>query len=107
MIQWKIISLSVLFSISCLAAESQYKVISVEQVAKLKTIRDSYAPIKGLDKVFKDKTHKNGIPYHIFTPKVSGKVPLVMFLHGNTDLTIDTPKLHWPLVVLDYHDFRE
>jgi len=84
--------------------EHAYDVISVEQTKKLKAIRDSYKRIAGLDKRYTDREHTNGLPYHIYVPKAleAGKeYPLVTFLHGYSDLTIDThkgfPKGVWSL----------
>ncbi|MDP6637552.1 MAG: hypothetical protein QGG42_21850 [Phycisphaerae bacterium] len=88
-----------------------YKVISQEQTKKLKAVRNSYGSITKLSKLYTDRTHKNGLPYHIYVPmnlKPGCKYPLVTFLHGYSDLTIDThkgfPKGVWslPLVQKDH-----
>ena len=88
-----------------------FDVITQEQSQKLKAIRDSYGSIPNLDSIYEDRTHKNGLPYHIYVPddlKNGEKYPLVIFLHGHTDLTIDThkgfPKGVWslPLVQSDH-----
>lgn len=82
----------------------EYKLITREGSDALKAIRDAHGSISGLDKLFSDKTHKNGLPYHLCVPpelKAGQAYPLVMFLHGNTDLSIDThkgfPKGVWTL----------
>lgn len=81
-----------------------YDLIPVEQTNKLKAIRDSYKEIAGLDKRYTDRKHTNGLPYHFYVPKAleaGKKYPLVTFLHGYSDLTIDThkgfPKGVWSL----------
>lgn len=88
-----------------------YDVITAEQIQKLKAIRDSYGSIPHLDKLYEDRTHVNGLPYHIYVPATLKKgetYPLVTFLHGYSDLTIDThkgfPKGVWslPLVQVDH-----
>jgi predicted peptidase len=88
-----------------------YDVITQEQAQKLKDIRDSYGSIPNLDSIYEDRTAKNGLPYHIYVPenlKKGEKYPMVTFLHGHTDLTIDThkgfPKGVWslPLVQSDH-----
>ena len=90
---------------------SAYDVISQEQIQKLKAIRNSYGSIPNLEKLYEDREHTNGLPYHIHVPdklKKSVKYPLVIFLHGRSDLTIDThkgfPKGVWslPLVQSDH-----
>ena len=80
------------------------KVVPVEQTAKLKAIRDEIGEIKGLDQLYADRKHPNGLPYHVYVPKSlkpGVKYPMVTFLHGHTDLTIDThkgfPKGVWSL----------
>ena len=80
------------------------RIISVEETKKLKRIRDEIGSTEGLDKLYEDRTHKNGLPYHVFVPKhlkPGVSYPLVTFLHGYTDLTIDThkgfPKGVWSL----------
>jgi predicted peptidase len=79
-------------------------IISVEQTQKLKDIRNSYGAITGLDSLYEDRTHSNGLPYHIYVPqnlKSDKAYPLVIFLHGYSDLSIDThkgfPKGVWSL----------
>ncbi len=80
------------------------RIISVEETKKLKAIRDAIGEITGLDKLYEDRTHENGLPYHVYVPKElkpGVKYPMVTFLHGYTDLTIDThkgfPKGVWSL----------
>jgi predicted peptidase len=80
------------------------KIIPVEDTNKLKAVRDEIGEIKNLDKLYEDRTHKNGLPYHVYVPKTlkpGVAYPLVTFLHGYTDLTIDThkgfPKGVWSL----------
>lgn len=82
----------------------EYDVISPERTAKLKAIRDSYGSIPNLDRLYEDRTHANGLPYHVYAPeglKAGEKYPLVVFLHGYSDLTVDThkgfPKGVWSL----------
>ena len=88
-----------------------YEVITQKQVQKLKAVRDSYGSISNLDSLYKDCTHANGLPYHIYVPEnlEAGKnYPLVTFLHGYSDLTLNThkgfPKGIWslPLVQSDH-----
>ena len=86
------------------ASEFAYAVISQEQTLKLKAIRDSYGFIANLDSLYRDGSHANGLPYHVYVPdalKAGRKYPLVIFLHGYSDLTIDThkgfPKGVWSL----------
>ena len=81
-----------------------YDIISEEQTQALKKIRDSYGSIPNLDQLYEDRTDTNGLSYHIYVPdklKNGKKYPLVIFLHGHTDLTIDThkgfPKGVWSL----------
>jgi len=88
-----------------------YEVISPKQAGQLKAIRDSIGSIDNLDSIYTDRTHPNGLPYHIYVPKSlekGKKYPLVTFLHGYSDLTIDThngfPKGVWslPMVQKDH-----
>lgn len=88
-----------------------YDVITQQQIEKLKAIRDSYGSISNLDSIYEDRTHANGLPFHVYVPEElqkGEKYPLVTFLHGYTDLTIDThkgfPKGVWslPLVQTDH-----
>ena len=80
------------------------RVVSVEEAGKLKAIRDKIGTIENLDSLYSDRTHRNGLPYHVYIPEgleAGVKYPLVTFLHGYTDLTIDThngfPKGVWSL----------
>jgi predicted peptidase len=81
-----------------------YDVIARQQIEELKAIRDSYGSIPNLDSIYADRTHPNGLPYHLYVPdqlQKGEKYPLVTFLHGYSDLTIDThkgfPKGVWSL----------
>jgi len=49
---------------------------------------------EGLEKKFEARTHKSDwvMPYRLFRPEASGKVPLVMFLHGSGGLGDDNLK---------------
>jgi predicted peptidase len=91
--------------------DKNYEVINRIQIQKLLDIRDSYGSIPNLDSLYEDRINSNGLPYHIYFPKAlkeGEKYPLVMFLHGYSDLTIDThegfPKGVWslPLVQSDH-----
>ncbi len=80
------------------------RVIAIEEVKKLKAIRDEIGEIENLEVLYEDRMHKSGLPYHLYVPKqlkAGEKYPLVTFLHGYTDLTIDThkgfPKGVWSL----------
>ena len=80
------------------------RIIPVEETKKLKAIRNEIGSIKNLDTLYEDRKHKNGLPYHFYVPrhlKSGVKYPVVTFLHGYTDLTIDThkgfPKGVWSL----------
>jgi predicted peptidase len=80
------------------------RIISVEETKKLKAIRDEIGEIKGLGELYQDRTHENGLPFHVYVPEAlepGVKYPMVTFLHGHTDLTIDThkgfPKGVWSL----------
>ncbi len=105
--QW-ILSIVLLISLVSVLADEDgpgvARVISVEETNKLKAVRDEIGTINGLDKLYEDRKHENGLPYHIYVPKhlkPGTKYPLVTFLHGYTDLGIDThkgfPKGVWSL----------
>jgi predicted peptidase len=49
---------------------------------------------EGLDKKFEARTHKSEwvMPYRLFQPKASGKLPLVIYLHGSGGLGDDNEK---------------
>ena len=71
------------------------RIIPIEETKKLKAIRNEIGSIKNLDTLYEDRKHKNGLPYHFYIPKhlkAGMKYPMVIFLHGYTDLTIDTHK---------------
>jgi predicted esterase len=81
-----------------------YEIIPQSQWMQLKAIRDSIGAITGLDTLYENRTHPNGMPYHIYIPKnlqPDVDYPLVIFLHGYTDLTLNThngfPKGVWSL----------
>lgn len=88
-----------------------YEVIGRKQTEQLLAIRDSIGSIPNLDSLYEDRIHSNGLPYHIYVPKnlnAGENYPLVTFLHGYSDLTIDThegfPKGVWSLpLVQDKH----
>lgn len=63
-----------------------YDLISVEQRRRLEKIRDSIGSIRNLDSLYQNRTHPNGLPYHLYVPATlrPGTVyPLVIFLHGS------------------------
>jgi hypothetical protein len=45
------------------------RIISVEETKKLTAIRDEIGEIKNLDKLYEDRPHKNGLPFHVYVPK--------------------------------------
>jgi predicted peptidase len=49
---------------------------------------------EGLEKKFEARTHKSDwtMPYRLFRPEASGKLPLVMYLHGSGGLGDDNEK---------------
>ena len=117
-LSWMIYLVAICFLVSCFGSatnnnkfakradseNSTLEIIKQKQVHKLKAIRDSYGSISGFDSIYQDRTHANGLPYHIYIPKNlkrGAKYPLVTFLHGYSDLTIDThkgfPKGVWSL----------
>jgi hypothetical protein len=57
---------------ACSSAEAEYEIITPEQTKKLKAVRDSYGSIPKLDSLYEDRTHDNGLPYHIYVPGVGG-----------------------------------
>lgn len=113
--QWVITFLLIFLLMSCSNENSSekfaYEVISRKQTEQLLAIRDSIGSIPNLDSLYEDRIHSNGLPYHIYVPKNlknGEKYPLVTFLHGYSDLTIDThegfPKGVWSLpLVQDKH----
>lgn len=114
-VQWVITFLLIFLLMDCSKENSSenlaYEVISQKQTAQLLAIRDSIGSIPNLDLLYHDRVHSNGLPYHIYVPKNlknGEKYPLVTFLHGYSDLTIDThegfPKGVWSLpLVQDKH----
>ena len=49
----------------------------------------------GIDQKFEARTHKgtgSGMPYRLFRPRASGKLPLVVYLHGSGGLGDDNLK---------------
>lgn len=92
-------------------AQPKSSIISKEDTQKLIAVRDSYGTIEHLDTLYEDRTHPNGLPYHIYVPaniKKGKPYPVVTFLHGYSDLTIDThkgfPKGIWSLpLIQDRH----
>jgi len=54
------------------ASEFPYEKVDEKRWAKLKAIRDSYGSISNLDSLYKNRTHPNGLPYHIYVPKMPG-----------------------------------
>ena len=80
------------------------RIIPAEETKRLKGIRNEIGTIKNLGTLYEDRKHKNGLPYHFYIPKhlkAGVKYPVVTFLHGYTDLTINThkgfPKGVWSL----------
>ncbi len=78
---------------------------------RLKAVRDSIGAISNLDSLYEYQTHANGLPYHVYVPGALSpgiSYPLVVFLHGHTDLALDShkgfPKGVWSLpLVQDRH----
>lgn len=100
----KVLYLSILFVVSSIISCAQYEIIPESQYQQLKTVRDSIGTITGLDTLFEDRLHSNGLPYHIYIPsnlKPGVDYPLVTFLHGWSDLKLDIhdgfPKGIWTL----------
>jgi predicted peptidase len=81
-----------------------YEKISPSSWKALKSVRDSHKPMPNLDSLYANRVHPNGLPYHLYVPdKLSpgAAYPLVVFLHGHTDLDLNThggfPKGIWSL----------
>ena len=98
------LSLSNEVSASINKMEGEYVIIPQSQYQSLIAIRDSIGSITGLDTLYEDRTHSNGMPYHIYIPKnlqASVDYPLVIFLHGFTGIPLDVhngfPKGVWSL----------
>ncbi len=55
---------------------------SPERTALIDTVK---AQSEGLDKKFEERTHKGDwvMPYRLFRPEATGKLPLVIYLHGS------------------------
>src|SRR5262245_48035456 len=49
---------------------------------------------QGIEARFEARTHKSDweMPYRLFRPKATGKLPLVLFLHGSGGLGVDNQK---------------
>lgn len=82
----------------------QYEKVKPASWKALKSIRDSCAPVPDLDSLYQDRRHPNGLPYHLYVPALLTKgkeYPLVVFLHGHTDLSLRAhggfPKGVWAL----------
>lgn len=64
---------------------------SAERIALIDAFK---AQSEGIEKKFEARTHKSDwvMPYRLFQPKASGKLPLVLFLHGSGGLGDDNQK---------------
>jgi len=64
---------------------------SSERIALIAAFKNRFAELDGK---FEARTHsgKAGMPYRLFRPQISGKVPLVLFLHGSGGLGDDNLK---------------
>jgi predicted esterase len=81
-----------------------HKVVPEREWTQLLAARDAVAPIGGLESLYENREHTNGLPYHVYIPKAleaGVRYPLVTFLHGYTDLGLDAhggvPKGFWSL----------
>jgi predicted peptidase len=65
--------------------------LSPERLALIATFKERSA---GIEREFEARTHKSDwvMPYRLFRPKGSGKLPLVVFLHGSGGLGDDNVK---------------
>ena len=70
----------------------------------MKSERDSHKPMPDLVSLYSGSTHPNGLPYHLYVPdslSAGRAYPLVVFLHGHTDLDLNVhggfPKGIWAL----------
>lgn len=65
--------------------------VSPERIALIQAFKKQ---CEWLDKKFEARTHKGGwvMPYRLFRPEVSGKLPLVVYLHGSGGLGNDNVK---------------
>ena len=64
---------------------------SPERLALIETFKKQS---EGLEKKFEARTHKSDwtMPYRLFRPEASGKLPLLMYLHGSGGLGDDNEK---------------
>src|SRR5215510_10151501 len=64
---------------------------SPERLALIENFKRDSA---GIPDKFEARTHKSDweMPYRLFRPEASGKLPLVMFLHGSGGLGTDNQK---------------
>ena len=64
---------------------------SRERMARIDAFRQNS---EGIDKKFEARTHKSdwAMPYRLFRPKATGRLPLVMYLHGSGGLGDDNQK---------------
>lgn len=81
-----------------------YDNIPPESWRELEAVRDSYKPMPDLETIYQDRQHPNGMPYHLYIPPALAageSYPLVVFLHGHTDLDLNVhngfPKGVWTL----------
>jgi len=65
--------------------------LSAERMSLIETFKKQS---EGLEKKFEARTHKSDLimPYRLFRPEVSGKLPLVIYLHGSGGLGSDNEK---------------
>lgn len=84
--------------------EQSYTRVEPASWTRLKAVRDSIGVISNLDSLYEDRTHANGLPYHVYVPaslSTRAAYPLVVFLHGHTDRTLGVhggfPKGIWSL----------
>jgi predicted peptidase len=84
--------------------EYPYTKIPPESWRKLEAVRDSYKPMPDLEAIYRRHQHENDLPYHVYIPdslSAGEAYPLVVFLHGHTDLDLNVhggiPKGVWTL----------
>jgi predicted peptidase len=65
--------------------------LSPERMAPIEAFKKQS---EGLEKKFEARTHKSDwvMPYRLFVPQATGKVPLVLYLHGSGGLGDDNEK---------------